>query len=155
MTTSRFDTRVPPPAVFATVGLAMWLVAYFTPTLSFHFAAAWGTALTLGALGLAVTVAGVVQFRLARTTVNPLKPAKAATVVTNGIYRFTRNPMYLGMLLVLAGWQVYLGNLFSLEYLLLFPYFITRHQIKPEEQALSAKFGEPYQAYMDRVRRWV
>ena len=155
MTPSRFDTRVPPPAVFAAVGLAMWFVAYFTPALSFHFAASAGTALALGALGLAVTLTGVAQFRLARTTVNPLRPAKATWVVTRGIYAYTRNPMYLGMLLVLTGWQVYLGNLFSLEFLLVFPYFITQHQIKPEEQALSAKFGEPYQAYMGKVRRWL
>jgi protein-S-isoprenylcysteine O-methyltransferase Ste14 len=76
-------------------------------------------------------------------------------VVTSGIYRLSRNPMYLGFLLALAGWTVFLGNIIALALLPLFVAHMNAFQIKPEERALLAKFGPAYAQYMRTTRRWL
>jgi len=110
-------------------------------------------ALALVGFGLAASAAGL--FFKAKTTVHPEAPEKATTLVVDGVYRFTRNPMYLGMLLVLLGWAVYLGNLLALVVAFVFVLYINRFQIRREEVALAANFGEAYVAYRTRVRRWL
>src|SRR5262249_8005818 len=106
-------------------------------------------------VGQTISVAGIVEFRRARTTINPIKVNATSSLVCSGIYRFTRNPMYVGLFLTLLGWAVYLSNPLSLIFLLVYVLYITRFQIKPEERILLGLFGEPYAAYMQRVRRWV
>jgi len=105
--------------------------------------------------GALVLVSGIFAFGLARTTVDPLNPEKASTLVVTGIYRWSRNPMYLGILVILCGWGVLLGSFFNLILLAGFVWFINNYQIKPEEQALLALFGDDFQAYMQQVRRWI
>jgi protein-S-isoprenylcysteine O-methyltransferase Ste14 len=83
------------------------------------------------------------------------QPAAASSLVTGGIYRWTRNPMYLGMALALAGWGLYLGNFGALALVGLFVMYIDRYQIDPEERALTARFGDAFAAYRRRVRRWL
>ena len=100
-------------------------------------------------------LAGVVSFRASRTTINPLKPDEASALVTGGIFRFTRNPMYLGMAFVLFAWATHLGNPWLVVGPLVFALYITRFQIIPEERALLANFGELFVAYKARVRRWL
>jgi protein-S-isoprenylcysteine O-methyltransferase Ste14 len=112
-------------------------------------------ALVLGAIGVAVAIGGVISFRRAETTVNPLKPETSAALVSTGVYSFTRNPMYLGMVLVLFAWAVYLSSIWSLLGPVLFTLYITRFQIIPEERALDRLFGAPFAAYKKRVRRWL
>ena len=90
-----------------------------------------------------------------KTTVNPLRPENTSHLVCDGFYRISRNPMYLGMALVLLGWCVVLYNLVSILGIALFVLFINRFQIEPEERALTALFGEEYLSYMRRVRRWL
>lgn len=109
----------------------------------------------LALCGLGCDLAGLWAFRRHRTTVNPLRPGKASAVVQDGIYRFTRNPMYVGMALLLTAWVTGLGAPLGLLALALFVAFITRFQIQPEERALQAKFGADYAAYCARVRRWL
>jgi protein-S-isoprenylcysteine O-methyltransferase Ste14 len=109
----------------------------------------------LAVLGAAVALGGVLSFRRAHTTVNPLKPETSAALVSTGVYSFTRNPMYLGMALVLLAWAVYLSSAWSLLGPLLFALYITRFQIVPEERALEGLFGESFAAYRKRVRRWL
>jgi protein-S-isoprenylcysteine O-methyltransferase Ste14 len=87
--------------------------------------------------------------------VNPLKPQTASALVASGIYRYTRNPMYLGMLVVVVGWAVFLANVLSALAIVLFPAYITRFQIKPEERVLLSLFGEQYVHYSHQVRRWL
>lgn len=98
---------------------------------------------------------GAREFQRAKTTVNPLHPERATAVVTGGIYRFTRNPMYVGIALVLVGWFVVVGGLSAIAGLPLFAWYITRFQVVPEERALSSKFGAEYADYLQSVRRWV
>ena len=112
-------------------------------------------AFALVASGAAVALGGVISFRRARTTVNPLKPETSANLVSTGVYSFTRNPMYLGMALILVAWGVYLSSAWSLVGPVLFALYITRFQIIPEERVLDRLFGEPFADYKKRVRRWV
>ncbi len=90
-----------------------------------------------------------------KTTVNPLTPEATTTMVTSGIYRFTRNPMYLGFLLILAGWAIALSHLLAFVILPLFVWYMNRFQILPEERALASKFPEAFTAHKRSVRRWL
>ena len=111
--------------------------------------------LLLMTLALLVAIAGALQFRRARTTVNPMKPDTASSLVTGGIYRFTRNPMYLGDALILLAWAVFLSNPITLAGVPLFVAWMNVLQIAPEERALKARFGEAFDLYCSRVRRWI
>lgn len=105
--------------------------------------------------GLTVALLGVATFRRAQTTVDPLTPQKAASLVRDGIYSHTRNPMYLGMTLVQVGWFFHLGSLVSLFPVLGFVVVMTHLQIIPEERALGEIFGGEYEVYKNDVPRWL
>ena len=112
-------------------------------------------AASLAVLGVAVAIAGVASFRRAQTTVNPLKPESTSSLVVSGVYRVSRNPMYVGMLLVLLGWGVLLSNVLALPIVPGFVLYMNRFQIGPEETVLAELFGEEYATYRSRVRRWL
>jgi protein-S-isoprenylcysteine O-methyltransferase Ste14 len=133
----------------------MWLVARSAPLLQLPQVVRWVLAVALAVLGAAIALAGVLSFRRARTTVNPLKPETSAALVTNGVYSFTRNPMYLGLAVALIGWAAYLSSVWSLLGPALFAAYITRFQIVPEERVLDRLFGDAFAAYKQQVRRWL
>jgi protein-S-isoprenylcysteine O-methyltransferase Ste14 len=149
------ELKVLPIFVAAACVAAMWFVASQTPALAFMIPIKQLLALTLVATGLMIGFAGVHAFRKAKTTVNPVKPGRASVLVTSGIYCYTRNPMYLGLLLILAG----CATLFShpLAFLVLPAYvaYMNRFQIIPEERALDANFQQAFIAYKQSVRRWL
>jgi len=148
------ELRVPPVALTVLFAVLMWLVSAYSPlTVALPWRSAM--ALTFFSVGLATALAGVVSFRQAKTTVNPLIPDATTAMVTSGIYRFSRNPMYLGFFLVLVGWATYLSHLLAFALLPLFVLYINRFQIPPEERALSKKFPQEFTAYKDSVRRWL
>lgn len=149
------DHKIPPPVVGALVGAAMWGVASFGPQFAWPIAVRFAVVFVLIAAGIGFDVAGILAFRRAQTTVNPLKPESASALVTGGIYRFTRNPMYVGMVLFLLAWGAYLGSSVALVGPLVFVLYITRFQIQPEERALRAAFGAQFEDYSGRVRRWL
>jgi protein-S-isoprenylcysteine O-methyltransferase Ste14 len=109
----------------------------------------------VAAVGIAVDVAAFMRFRKAGTTVNPLDPSKASRLVTDGVFRVSRNPMYLGLVLLLIGWAVWLGSVSPWLVPPLFVIVLTVVQIIPEEQALSRRFGEEYLSYRQSVARWI
>jgi protein-S-isoprenylcysteine O-methyltransferase Ste14 len=148
------ELKVPPLALVAVFGAVMWLASASS---AFTLSLPWrsGFALILCTVGFAIVLAGVVAFRRVKTTVNPLTPEATTAMVTEGVYRFTRNPMYLGFLLVLAGWAMYLSNVLAFALLPLFVLYMNRFQIVPEERALSAKFPDAFTAYKCSVRRWL
>ena len=149
------ELKVPPLIVVAIAALLMWAVARVTPRLTLSYQ---GRVLVVTALlvsGIAIVIMGVLAFRKASTTVDPRLPENASHIVSSGIYRFTRNPMYLGMLVVLLAWAVNLSNVGTLVVPVLFALYITRWQIVPEERALAEKFGAEYEAYCKAVRRWL
>ena len=149
------DLKVPPLIVVAIAALLMWAVARATPRLTVAYPARPLIAAALLVSGIAIVLMGVLAFRKASTTVDPRFPENASHIVSSGIYRFTRNPMYLGMLVVLIAWMAFLSNVGTIVVPALFVMYITRWQIVPEERALVAKFGAEYQAYCRTVRRWV
>ena len=106
-------------------------------------------------LGLSLCVGGVQSFRQAKTTVDPLHPERVTTVVDNGLYGVTRNPMYVGMMLILLGLAVHLQNIPAFLVVGLFVATVTQFQIRPEERALEERFGETYLDYRRRVPRWL
>ena len=149
------ELKIPPLLVGLVTAGAMLGVAHSAPRLSFTLPGSSAIAVTLAALGGILAVAGVVAFHDKRTTVNPLTPSASSSVVSSGVYRVSRNPMYLGFLLALAGWAVYLSNAGAALLLPVFIAYMTQYQIKPEERALLAKFGSEFAEYMSRVRRWL
>lgn len=148
------ELKVPPLALMFLFGALMWLVsAYSAVTIAVPRPLAF--ALVVCSVGFAIVLAGVLAFRRAKTTVNPLTPEATTAMVTSGIYRFTRNPMYLGFLIALAGWAMYLSNVLAFALLPLFVWYINRFQILPEERALSTRFPQAFAAYKASVRRWI
>jgi protein-S-isoprenylcysteine O-methyltransferase Ste14 len=105
--------------------------------------------------GVVTGALGVVSFRRARTTVNPTRPDSSSSLVLSGVYAFTRNPMYLGLLLVLVGWAIFLSNILAFLVLPGFIFYMNRFQIEPEERALASLFGREFDAYKSRVRKWL
>ncbi len=152
---SKLELKIPPPLVMIIFAAAMWLISITfpgIPTPGEIRGAAFGM---LALLGFSFALAGALAFRKAKTTVNPTKPGSASSLVTSGIYKFTRNPMYVGLLCILIGWGVFLSNLFALASAAGFVLYMNRFQIAPEERALEALFGDAFQAYKEKVRRWL
>lgn len=149
------DLRVPPPVVAAITAVAMRLLAILTPTLTASWTGNLLTAALPALLGIVLGVAGIKAFVRAETTADPRRPYQTSTLVTSGVYRYTRNPMYLGLFLILASWALYLGNLLSGLFLVVFVGYMTRYQIIPEERLLQEKFGDKFKTYRAAVRRWV
>ncbi|MCE4072237.1 MULTISPECIES: methyltransferase family protein [Pseudomonas] len=145
------EHRIPPPLVAIISGLLMWLAVRPIAPLGGRL---W-LALLVVLAGAAVCLVGVASFRRARTTVNPLKPESASSLVVAGIYRHTRNPMYLGFAIILLGWCVFLGSALAVLGVAAFVLYIGRFQIRPEERALRELFGAEFEAFCGRVRRWV
>lgn len=147
--------KIPPVITVLLLGSMMWTTTRVFPDWRMVLPAGQIFAAGLALTGVVIAVAGVISFRRAKTTVNPLQPSAASTLVIAGIYRFTRNPMYLGMLLVLLGWAVFLGNPLALIFPVAYIPLMNCLQIIPEEKALSAKFGSAFTKYQSQVRRWL
>src|SRR4029077_8054352 len=111
----------------------MWLTSSFGPRVVVPFGVRVGVALALVVIGLSISISGMVSFRRAKTTINPSKPSAASSLVTSGVYRCTRNPMYLGLSVTLVAWGVFLSNALALLAVPLFVLYINRLQINPEE----------------------
>jgi protein-S-isoprenylcysteine O-methyltransferase Ste14 len=149
------ELTVPPPIVMLVVGFIMWLLFFLFPAFTLPSISSLAGGATIGLIGFGISMAGVLTFKRARTTSDPRKPADASVLVTSGVYRLTRNPMYLGVLLVLIGWGLLLGNVLALICAFIFVPYIHRYQIRPEERLLQDKFGAAFVAYKAKVRRWI
>lgn len=147
--------KVPPLLLTALCAMLIAALAWAWPAACHPFPGHRVLAVGLGGLGLAVMLAGAWQFHRRRTTLDPRDPSRASRVVTDGVFRFTRNPMYLGMALVLAGEAGWTASLPGGALVAGFCGWITVWQIRPEERALLALFGDDYRAYQGRVRRWL
>jgi protein-S-isoprenylcysteine O-methyltransferase Ste14 len=146
--------KIPPPIYLLLTAGIMWLLDSSFPIIEL-ISTPWNK---LGFLfvivGLSSDGMSLIQFFRAHTTMNPLHPEKAENLVTTGMYRFTRNPMYVGLLSLLLGWAILLGSLSVFTMLPLFMWIMTVQQIIPEEQILEKKFGQKYSEYRSSVRRW-
>lgn len=149
------ELKIPPIALVIIFALVMWLGGVFAPGFNIRFPFQSTVAWMFGLLGLIISVFGFREFKLAKTTVNPTKPQSSSTLVRTGIYSRTRNPMYLGFFLILAGWATAMANLMAFVVLPGFVIYMNRFQIKPEERTLASIFGGDFNSYCTDVRRWI
>lgn len=149
------ELKVPPVAVWLICGGIMWLIRRVLAGAAYALPGAAIVAAGIAIGGFCIAIAGVLAFRRHGTTVDPTDPRKTTAVVRSGIYRFTRNPMYLGLFAMLVAWAVYLQNAAALVILPAFLLYMTELQIKPEERALQDMFGSSYADYKKAVRRWL
>jgi protein-S-isoprenylcysteine O-methyltransferase Ste14 len=152
---SGLELKVPPVLVTVIFAALMWLISRLAPGITLSATLRVACLLLFAAAGAFIGMSAVTSFRKAQTTVNPLTPEACSSLVDSGVFRFSRNPMYLALLLSLAGWAWFLGNLYSLALTALFVAYMNRFQIQPEERALEAVFGETFIEYRRRVRRWL
>jgi len=149
------ELKIPPPVVAIVCALLMWASARELAVPISPAALRAPLALMLAVVGVGTDLAGFVTFLRVRTTINPLRPARASVLVTTGVYRHTRNPMYLGLALQLLAWAVWLNAAVALLFVACFVLYVTRFQIVPEERILAGVFGTAYDDYRSRVRRWL
>ncbi|MDP3814859.1 isoprenylcysteine carboxylmethyltransferase family protein [Pseudomonas sp.] len=149
------ENKIPPPIVAALFGLLMWGGSRYVPGIDAALSTRVVAALLAFCVGAFFCLAGVVSFRRAKTTVNPLKPETASALVSSGIYGYSRNPMYVGFAMFLMAWACYLASPLLLLGVLGFVLYINRFQIAAEERALTALFGADFVAYQTKVRRWL
>lgn len=149
------ELKVPPVAVVVLAAAGMWGASLISVTSPVSIPGAGWLSLCLATTGVSIALLGVTEFRSAGTTVDPRAPDQSASLVLGGVYRYSRNPMYVGLLLVLCGWGVFLRDLLALLFLPAFVIYMNRFQIIPEERFMREKFGESYSKYLSTVRRWV
>ena len=149
------ELKVPPPIVVLVLALLMWLTPAVAGLVQIPYPARVLCAVVLVCVGQGIGIAGMLAFRRAKTTVSPVKPGLTSSLVIRGVYRYTRNPMYVGFLLTLLAWAVFLANPLAVLWVAVYVLYITRFQIIPEERVLVSLFGAEYEAYTARVRRWV
>lgn len=147
--------KIPPPIVTLVLATVMWVISSYTPAVALPVFFRISIATSIVLVGIFVCVLGVVEFRRAKTTVNPLRPETASSLVEAGIYQYTRNPMYLGFLLFLLAWSIYLSSPVTLLLPVGFVLYMNHFQIQPEEHALQKIFGKTYENYKVKVRRWL
>ena len=141
MSLNKRTIPVPPPLIFVFCALLM----KFLPPI-WQFPSSLWLVMVFGGMGCAIGAASVLQFLLAKTTLNPFQLETASQLVTGGIYRLSRNPMYLSLVFILLAWLFGVG---------LFIWYVTKFQIKPEEEGLKHLFGDAFTAYCQRTRRWL
>lgn len=147
--------KIPPPVYAISIAIIMWLLNRHFPLVEI-ISSPWNK-IGLGIILIAASfdVWSLFLFLKKHTTPNPMKPENTTGIVTKGLYKYSRNPMYLGLLIILFGFGVWLGSLLPFLLLPVFYWVITEMQIKPEERMLEQKFGNVYLEYKNRVRRWL
>lgn len=147
--------RVPPPLVAGLFGFTMWAISFVVPTVEMDAAVRLPLSALIIAAGIYFCLAGVISFRRAKTTVNPLKPETTTALVNTGIYAISRNPMYVGFALFLVAWAVCLSSPLLVIGVVGFVVYMNQFQIEPEELALKDIFGAEFTRYQENVRRWL
>ena len=149
------ELKIPPVVLVILVAILMWAGAAYLPQVNVQIPFQSFVGWIIAFWGIAVCALGVLEFKKAKTTVNPTKPQSSSALVKSGIYRCTRNPMYLGFLLILMGLAIITANLVSFLTLPAFVLYMNQFQIKPEERALTLIFDDEFRAYCSSVRRWI
>ena len=147
------ETKIPPPIVTLIFGCAIYLSRKIFPEIEIQYASFFGMFLLL--LGFFILISAVKLFRNDKTTVNPLSPEQATKLVTNGIFKLSRNPMYLGMAVILASVAMFFNIIGGIIFMALFCLYITKFQIIPEEKAMKELFAQDFEQYMQATRRWI
>ena len=146
---------IPPPIQALLSAIMMYLISRYFTHANFSLNGINIFALIFLIIAVIIIILSMYKFRKIKTTISPLRPNKTSSLVNNGIYEYTRNPMYLWLLLMLFSTALFLKNLISFLIIPLFILSITKNQILPEEEALENIFGEEYKNYKKKVRRWI
>ena len=144
-----------PPIAFAAAAVAIWLLGRSVEFCSLSLPYQTPIGIGVIVLGIVVVAVSIRSFVAAGTTPDPTRPQKATELVTDGVYSLSRNPMYVGDAMILAGIAVWVGSVLGLVPIAAFIWYIDRFQIGAEEKALAEIFGDRYAAYRNRVRRWL
>ncbi len=150
----KLELKIPPIVVFLITVVGILLTGLWLGNSGFSILARWLWFIVFAVIGTSIALLGVMQFRKAQTTFSPTSPHKTSSMVTSGIFAYTRNPMYLGMACVLLGFIGWFGHWLLIIWLIFFVIYLTQFQIKPEERMLSEKFGDDFIVYTQHVRRW-
>jgi len=149
------ELKIIPVIQVAIAAIIMFIIAQLFSVSEGLLAVKWFISGIFIILGLLFGIGGIVSFRMANTTVNPTKPNNATSLVQSGIFKITRNPMYLGLVCLLIAWSAWLGSVYSLAIIVAFILYMSRFQILPEERALIELFGDEYIEYCLKVKRWL
>lgn len=147
--------KVHPPIQLIICASLMYSLAKYFPQYHFDFYFNLHLSTVLIIVAAIIGTLALLDFRKHKTTFHPHTPEKTSTVVDSGIYAYSRNPMYLALVLALFALAFYLQNVICFAVIPLFIWYITRYQIKPEEVILDKIFHTNYQVYKKKVRRWL
>ena len=147
------NTKIPPPIVTLIFGLCIYFSGPYFPEYIFSMANFLSGLILF--VGVSILIVSAASFRKHQTTINPLKPEQATSLVISGVFSFSRNPMYLGMVFILISISVKFNLLGGLLITLLFALFITKFQIIPEEAAMNKLFPKEFASYKKNTRRWI
>lgn len=152
---AKLELRIPPPIVTLLVMLLMYLISRYTMRYYLPYGLDIILAIIIAGGAIALAMNAVIAFKKEQTTVNPLQPESASTLVTRGIFRYSRNPMYLSLAFLLIAWMLWLSAPLSIVGVVIFVCYMTQFQIKPEERALFELFGQQFSDYCQHTRRWI
>ena len=152
---SYLELKLPPVVVLLLFIFCMWLIATKIPFASMSLPYSFPLAIIITLIGAGIAIAGVMSFQNAKTTVNPVKPQASTSIVASGMYQISRNPMYLGFVMILIGLSILLSNSLAFMLVPFYVLYMNRFQIIPEERILADKFGDTYLSYKQSVRRWL
>ena len=147
------ETKIPPPLVTLAFGMSIYFSRGMFAVIEIQYAFYLGIFWLLS--GFFILVSAVRLFRKDKTTVNPLSPEQATKLVTDGIFKYSRNPMYLGMAFVLGSIAVCFNPIGGIILIALFCVCITKFQIIPEERAMRNLFSDDFEKYIKSTRRWI
>tara|TARA_R110002072_G_scaffold64203_2_gene159174 strand:+ start:13382 stop:13834 length:453 start_codon:yes stop_codon:yes gene_type:complete len=148
----QLELKIPPLLIVVIFGICSFFVSRVDP---FEFEKLRYSSILLAFVGVLISLWSVVIFKNEETTVDPMNPDKSNSLVVRGVYKYSRNPMYLSFYLWLLAWSIYLGSFLSILFSLFFVLYLNIFQIQPEEKILLKKFGNSYKDYTESVRRWI
>jgi len=148
------ELKIPPPILVLFTGLFMWISAESLPN-EMNLTLTTPLSILIFLFGFGITAFAAISFRKAKTTISPTHPQNATVLIHSGLFRLSRNPMYLGMAIMLIGWATGLKNIQVIWGPIFFILYITRLQIVPEEKILTEKWGDQYLNYCLQTRRWL
>ena len=151
----KLELKIPPLLITLIFGFVIWAVSNWFSSVNFSLIFLEVFSYAIFGLGIIIALVAVIKFKKEDTTVDPTSPSKSTSLVINGVYRYTRNPMYLSFFLWLLAYSLYLGNPINLLSLVFFIIYMNNFQIKAEERVLKETFGNEYEVYSSRVRRWI
>ena len=149
------ELKLPPPVVFVITLALMYLLSRWIDWPVWLFAGNGYVASILLFVGVSIGVGATIGIKKQRTTIEPRTPEKTTTLVVTGWFNYSRNPMYVSLVIELVAMVVWLGNPINYALVMAFVAYIQRFQIIPEERILVELFGQQYRDYCARVRRWV